>query len=1183
MKFYYNTKPTVKTQRSQKGCKYQRETKIRPTKVSPGICLGSLNIDGQKNKIPELGKILQQRLIGPGIKVPDILAVSETHELDADEYKLKNHFWFGKPSPPTGNIGHAGVGFWVSKTLRLACTTAPDFLTPHKDILWLQLITNGATYYIASLYSRPGRENLDNHKSILETLKENLIQLRGLGLCIIMGDFNSDPRKTNSTNLEHTQEFAHFLKATGYISLVPQSQSYEVPPSFVGTQGSSNPDHILIPKQFQMQIEHFEIHQNISAGADHRMLSTSFAASMYEDLGWGSPDILAANWSEENISTFQDTLFPLLSPITNELRQAKTRNIRLADKAAGALNLALNASLQTIQHKINTPVPGMGEENHVGPQIDALIKKRNRLSKVASHYAHREWKTINALQAEIVQLVKQEIAKKDSIWWKKIMSVDLKANPKKFWKIAEKLKKSTGSPFPGFMTDDQEKIITGRPEILLYISQYYECISEACDEEALDFYEKYMLDSNDINNERKKDISSLESKVRFSAASPNEQLPLVHDLPFTQPEIHKGIWKSKNGKAPGFDKITTECLKNGGRETEEALVLLFNLLHELGHTPAEWQRANTILLHKGKGLSAAKIKNYRPITLLNTVFKIWERVLETRLRATMELRGLISPNQFGSRKNMDTKQSLFITQYLINWSSDNGKKLYLAHMDLSKAYNRVNRARLWNLLHKNGLQGKLWNSLRSTYSHQSEQITIGTHSSIPYHLTNGLRQGSVLSPLLFILYANPLIEALNATGAGIMLPGLRTKLSCLMFVDDLQLIATSLCELSVLIQALTEHAARWDFIINSGKTHILTNDKSQLVKAWCVDNGLPKEPSTKNVFLGAVTMPSSRSGSAHVAARISKGHATAHFMESKGLYAGGLCLPVCIFIFNTVIVSSLLYGMETMQISDAEFNNLDYFMACILAKILHNGPVIGPPQWTLWEAGCLPAKILVSISAHRLLRKMSLVSPLKSTTANLMLGEGPASAFFWKYMDQMEPFYPPTFQGLHMKANSPSKRYLNESLTTASEAWFAYLIENTPAANMGTTIKEDLAIQSHILLAPQPDRMIILKARAKHIFLMAADVPVCNLCNTRAPATLVHLLSQCNFPPIQAINKEVTMMLQDLNKDLRDSWVSLTPQQKTNIFLGTDWNSPLEPKIKLIKLAANLLRVITAFPTVLVL
>ena len=272
-----------------------------------------------------------------------------------------------------------------------------------------------------------------------------------------------------------------------------------------------------------------------------------------------------------------------------------------------------------------------------------------------------------------------------------------------------------------------------------------------------------------------------------------------------------------------------------------------------------------------------------------------------------------------------------------------------------------------------------------------------------------------------------------------------------------------------------------------------------------------------------------------------------------------------------------------MQISDAEFNNLDYCMASILAKILHNGPIIGPPHWTLWEAGCLPAKILVSISAHRLLRKLCLVSPLKSIAANLMLGESPASVFFWEYADQMEPFYPPTFQGLHKNANAPSKRILNEALSHAAEAWFAHIVENTPEQNMGATIKMDLAIQPHLLLAPQPDRTIILKARAKHIFLMDTDVPICSLCSARAPATLTHLLCQCDFPPIQRSNKEVTVMLRGLDEDLRNSWISLSPQQKTVIFLGADWNSPLEPKIELIKLAANLLRVITAFPSIIVL
>ena len=204
MKFYAKspgpTNLATKPRYSRKIVKRKKGTTTLPTVGPQGICLGSLNVDGQRNKIPELGTILRQRFISPGVKVPDVLAISETHETRVDEYKLATHFWIGKPSLSTGNLGHAGVGFWISNKLKPACTVAPDFLTPHKDILWIQVITNGCTYYIASLYSRPGNGNLENHKSILATLKENLTQLRGLGLCIIMGDFNSDPRKKNATN-----------------------------------------------------------------------------------------------------------------------------------------------------------------------------------------------------------------------------------------------------------------------------------------------------------------------------------------------------------------------------------------------------------------------------------------------------------------------------------------------------------------------------------------------------------------------------------------------------------------------------------------------------------------------------------------------------------------------------------------------------------------------------------------------------------------------------------------------------------------------------------------------------------------------------------------------------------------------------------------------------------------------
>jgi hypothetical protein len=125
------SKRIYKLPRSKKPVAY----KPKPKKTSSGLCFAALNIDGQRNKIPQLAAVMTKKYIVPGVQTPDVLAISESHETSADDYKLPHHFWIGKPGPQSGNFGYAGVGFWINNKHKLACTIAPGFITPHKDIL----------------------------------------------------------------------------------------------------------------------------------------------------------------------------------------------------------------------------------------------------------------------------------------------------------------------------------------------------------------------------------------------------------------------------------------------------------------------------------------------------------------------------------------------------------------------------------------------------------------------------------------------------------------------------------------------------------------------------------------------------------------------------------------------------------------------------------------------------------------------------------------------------------------------------------------------------------------------------------------------------------------------------------------------------------------------------------------
>jgi hypothetical protein len=286
--------------------------------------------------------------------------------------------------------------------------------------------------------------------------------------------------------------------------------------------------------------------------------------------------------------------------------------------------------------------------------------------------------------------------------------------------------------------EHEGKFVKTKQEIKKAITDYYENVDNNKDTEALNFIEMFPLEPD----------SQPETQV-----IPDGKLePLVN-----LQSVQKAIKKQKTEKAGGPDNTTAECFKHLPNHMIDKLKDIINAAITLGITPMAWQNNFVKLIYKKN--EATKIENYRPISLLNTIFKIWENILYEKLKDQLNLKQVIHIAQFGSQKEKGATDAILAINLL--QENNTSECLYTATIDLSKAYNRVDRTRLWHKLETLGVTHNLVSLLKSTYEGYSETYKIGADTTSPLKLKKGLRQGSVLSPILFILYVNDMLKEIQ--------------------------------------------------------------------------------------------------------------------------------------------------------------------------------------------------------------------------------------------------------------------------------------------------------------------------------------------------------------------------------------------------------------------------------------
>ena len=510
-----------------------------------------------------------------------------------------------------------------------------------------------------------------------------------------------------------------------------------------------------------------------------------------------------------------------------------------------------------------------------------------------------------------------------------------------------------------------------------------------------------------------KKISETEpSENNFDPRNINHSITEDLNSDFTFHEVKKIIRKLKSNKACGIDNVTNEFLKHCPDSVIILIVDIFNLVLKTGVVPTDWCVGIIQPLYKNKG-SINNPDNYRGITLLSCISKLFTSCLNHRLTIFALNRGVIGEEQAGFREGYSTTNHSFVLYSIIEMYKQKDRQLFCAFVDYRKAFDLIDRSSLWQKLISEQVNGNFIRVIYNLYEQAKSCVKKGGQISEFFKCTAGVRQGENLSPMLFAIYLNDFENFLKKHYYGLTYLSLAIKrelsdddievfvrLYVLLYADDTILLAESENELQAALNALCTYCNTWKLTVNLSKTKIVIFSKGKIVNHRDFTfNGNPVEVVDEYVYLGTVFNFNGNTAKA-VDKQIDQARKASFSIITK---ARRLLLPIDLQLelFEKTVVPILLFGCEVWGHTNIE--RIEVFYRKFLKIILKLG--FSTPSCQVYgEVGKLPLLNTINKRIISFWLKISEDKPRKYSTImyNLMFKLHTSRQFYFSWIENVK-------------------------------------------------------------------------------------------------------------------------------------------------------------------------------------
>lgn len=290
---------------------------------------------------------------------------------------------------------------------------------------------------------------------------------------------------------------------------------------------------------------------------------------------------------------------------------------------------------------------------------------------------------------------------------------------------------------------------------------------------------------------------------------------ILDDIAITEEAVLAKLRKLRSDKATGVDNVSPKLLAEISEEIYKPLTKIFKLSMSTGEVPSDWKLANVTPIYKKGGRSQPG--NYRPISLTSQICKLFESIMRDSIVNYLEHYQLIHDSQHGFRRGRSCLTNLLIFLDKITREIDSGNDLDIIYLDFAKAFDKVPHQRLIMKLRNIGMRGRLLDWITAWLSGRQQRVGIRGAYSGWRSVVSGVPQGSVLAPVLFLIFINDIDDGLIS--------------HILKFADDTKIFSTvqnasDHQKLQNDLTSLVTWSKKWQMEFNIGKCKVLHVGKS---------------------------------------------------------------------------------------------------------------------------------------------------------------------------------------------------------------------------------------------------------------------------------------------------------------------------------------------------------------------